>query len=484
MYKINLSYRSKIIIGLSFLVLLICSCESWLSVSPESEVKYEDLFSTKNGFKDQLTGVYTSMSTEDLYGAHLTYGMMDALGQQYTWKAQAGNYYYLHRFEYNNSLSANIISGIWNHMYNSIANVNILLKALDEYGGVLSPEERDIYKGEALALRAFLHFDILRIFGKSYKAGKESISIPYVRSIQKKVTPSSTVSEVLDFIKQDLEAAKLLLQVDPIKTGESSTEFLGDRSFHLNYYAVCAELARICLYKNDLTEALKNAVSVIESGKYHWITRDKISTTSREERDGIFIPEGIFILNNTVLKELANKYLREGQSENQFEVLISLPEVIDEIFEASLYGGLDWRYVYFFENIAGTYKANTKLWQLDMMPVAYRNRQPLLKLSEMYLIAAECEPDRAKAVDYLNELRQNRGFSKDYDIASNITEEQLKSIIEKEYRKEFVGEGQWFFYCKRNDKDELPNVTVPFSKTYYVLPMPQQEKEYGNRNDK
>ena len=142
-------------------------------------------------------------------------------------------------------------------------------------------------------------------------------------------------------IKQDLEAAKRLLQVDPIKTGEPSTEFLGDRSFHLNYYAVCAELARICLYKNDLTEALKNAVSVIESGKYHWITRDKISTTSREERDGIFIPEGIFILNNTALKELANKYLREGQSENQFEVLISLPEVIDEIFEASLYGGLD-----------------------------------------------------------------------------------------------------------------------------------------------
>ena len=141
MYKMNLSYRSKIIIGLSFLVLLICSCESWLSVSPESEVKYDDLFSTKNGFKDQLTGVYTSMSTEDLYGAHLTYGMMDALGQQYTWKAQAGNYYYLHRFEYNNSLSANIISGIWNHMYNSIANVNILLKALDEYGEVLSPEE-------------------------------------------------------------------------------------------------------------------------------------------------------------------------------------------------------------------------------------------------------------------------------------------------------------------------------------------------------
>ena len=57
------------------LVLGTTSCQNWLDVSPESEVKYDDLFSTKNGFKDQLTGVYTKMCDEGLYGAHLTYGM-------------------------------------------------------------------------------------------------------------------------------------------------------------------------------------------------------------------------------------------------------------------------------------------------------------------------------------------------------------------------------------------------------------------------
>ena len=48
------------------LVLGTTSCQNWLDVSPESEVKYDDLFSTKNGFKDQLTGVYTKLCDEGL----------------------------------------------------------------------------------------------------------------------------------------------------------------------------------------------------------------------------------------------------------------------------------------------------------------------------------------------------------------------------------------------------------------------------------
>ena len=46
-----------------------------------------------------------------------------------------------------------------------------------------------------------------------------------------------------------------------------------------------------------------------------------------------------------------------------------------------------------------------------------------------------------------------------------------ETAIGKEYRKEFIGEGQWFFYCKRTDQATLPNVQVPFSKAYYVLPI-------------
>ena len=84
---------------------------------------------------------------------------------------------------------------------------------------------------------------------------------------------------------------------------------------------------------------------------------------------------------------------------------------------------------------------------------------------------------------YLNTLRHNRGFEESNDLTEdNVTNDMLQGIIGKEYRKEFIGEGQWFFYCKRMDEALLPNVTVPFSKEFYVLPIPDAELEYGNRN--
>ena len=53
-------------LGIVFFFLVVTACEDWLSVSPSSEVRYNDLFSHKNGFKDQLTGIYTAMCTESL----------------------------------------------------------------------------------------------------------------------------------------------------------------------------------------------------------------------------------------------------------------------------------------------------------------------------------------------------------------------------------------------------------------------------------
>ena len=84
---------------------------------------------------------------------------------------------------------------------------------------------------------------------------------------------------------------------------------------------------------------------------------------------------------------------------------------------------------------------------------------------------------RRKGKIYPSECRVPK-TSKEEDT----TDEKLQTAIGKEYRKEFIGEGQWFFYCKRTDQATLPNVQVPFSKAYYVLPIPDQELEYGNRN--
>ena len=472
-------HKIKNILGILFFSLLSVSCQEWLDVSPSTEVKYDDLFSYRNGFKDQLTGVYTALCAEELYGAHLSFGMLDALGQQYFWLQESGIYYHLHRYAYDNSKSQGVISDIWSNMYNTIANVNILLQGIEDHRGVLADDEEKIYEGEAYALRAFLHFDLLRLFGKSYVAGAGEKAIPYVSKMSKQVTPLSTVSEVLDSVIMDLEKAAYLLENDPVRTGESTTSFLGTRSFHFNYYAVRALLARVYLYKNDKVNALKNATEVILSHKYPWVEKSQVATTTRESRDGIFLPECIFMLNNTKLETITEKYLKESKN-NDGNLLVSWSAVIDEIFESSLYGGTDWRYIYYFEPMSWSC-GSSKLWQVSS---GYNNRQPLIRISEMYLIAAECAGSKKEALEYFNTLRQHRGFAVADDLEEDTTDEQLQAAIAKEYQKEFIGEGQWFFYSKRTDQETPSDIYVPvaFSKDYYVLPMPDQEVEYGNRN--
>ena len=297
--------------------------------------------------------------------------------------------------------------------------------------------------------------------------------------ISKEITPLSTVSEVLDSVITDLEKAAFLLENDPVRTGEATTSFLGTRSFHFNYYAVRALMARVYLYKNDKVNALKNATEVILSHKYPWVEKGQVATTTRDNRDGIFLTECILMLNNTRLETITETYLKKSENNTVGNLLVTQAEVRDEIFENTLYGGSDWRYIYYFEPI-DSYYVNTKLWQVSS---SYNNRQPLLRISEMYLIAAECAGSKKEALEYFNTLRQHRGFEVTDDLKEeDTTDEKLQTAIGKEYRKEFIGEGQWFFYCKRTDQATLPNVQVPFSKAYYVLPIPDQELEYGNRN--
>mgnify|MGYP002228113051 FL=1 len=64
-----------------------------------------------------------------------------------------------------------MVDTLWSSNYYAIANCNYLLQNISKHGGVLSEKVRPLVEGEALALRAFLHFDLLRGFAPSYKMG-------------------------------------------------------------------------------------------------------------------------------------------------------------------------------------------------------------------------------------------------------------------------------------------------------------------------
>ena len=59
MFRKHILYTAKVIFCMLLAGCACVSCNDWLDVSSRAEVKYGDLFSSKNGFKDQLTGIYT-----------------------------------------------------------------------------------------------------------------------------------------------------------------------------------------------------------------------------------------------------------------------------------------------------------------------------------------------------------------------------------------------------------------------------------------
>ena len=170
-------------------ILSFASCSDWLDVTPNTDVPAEELFTTENGFKSALAGLYITMTEENTYGKNLSFGLMEELAQMYD-KLPDGttnrNSVYIYDRETSGAYNTKgTLANIWQSQYHTIANVNNLLKWWEINGETVLVDTitRRMIRGEALAIRAFLHFDLLRGWGPVNYAGnekaKEQKCIPY-----------------------------------------------------------------------------------------------------------------------------------------------------------------------------------------------------------------------------------------------------------------------------------------------------------------
>ena len=113
----------------------------------------------------------------------------------------------------------------------------------------------------------------------------------------------------------------------------------------------------------------------------------------------------------------------------------------------------------------------------------------MIRITEMYYIAAECrmeagpDYDKSKALDYLNTVRRHRGIAQAEELPASLTDAEVKEEIYKEYRKEFYGEGQLFYFYKRNGyttflHSPLSNMT----ESNYMFSWPDDETLFGKTN--
>ena len=485
---------------ISFLLaaVTLSGCENWLDVKPETEVNEDDMFNTEQGFMDALYGIYVNMGKSDLYGGTLQTAL-DMTAQYYSYydisECPYGHY---QTFEYEHPSCTAISDALWMRIYYCIGLTNNLLKYLDKPEAVQICSNYDYLRGEALALRAYLHFELIRIFAPDVKKNPEYKSIPYRKTFSPDIEPQLKVKEVYQEILADLTEAKQLLSNDVIRTngpdwlGESekkeesddvtdknegyyTSDFLKTRKYRMNYYAVLGTLARVHLTlgtTDDMEKAYDYAMEVIESGKFRPIQEEHILVSGEQAkyRDILFTDEFIFGLYSAQVDAFYKSNFDESYGVKKI--------LINKLSDIYGQGTRDLRQTHWFKTSWGTSYLLKHNADLEYAKEKVR----MMTLAEMYYIAAECllRKNDPKAADYFNAVLESRGLVAldDRIPAESLT---IEKITQERY-KEFVGEGQTFFNMKRLNLDiqAITGEILPAANSIYTVPVPEEEFNYRN----
>jgi hypothetical protein len=449
-----------------------------LDVTPKTSLSEEQLFTSEAGFQQALSGVYGQLASSSLYGDNLSMGFVSALAQNYSTLNDNADVS-LQQTQVLNYASAEVTgytNAIWSTGYSTIAAANKIIANTEKNRSVLTNSSYALLRGEALALRAFIHFDLMRMFGPEYTAGANLKAIPYKKDVNENAIIPSTTANVVKLALADLtEAENLLLPVDPIVTSD-----LRSRRIKLNYYGIKALEARIKLYSGDKAGAAAAANVVINSTKYTFVTQAAAGAVSTGllVRDRLYFNEQVFMIRVRDILPTVQRYFRFRGTVGQ--TLTRTSANFTTLYETTSGGGTDFRYLYRLEQDGGSLFPS-KFWQASTATTTITDNLldqyvPGIRLAEMYYILAETAETPAVGVGYLNMVRQNRGLS---NLATTITATALTAAITREYQKEFYAEGQLFFYYKRTKALRMQFRNIDMAPEQYVLPIPATELQFN-----
>lgn len=458
-------------------------CNDWLAVEPEFRIDENKIFSTEDGFKEGLLGVYDKMGESSLYGKKLTMEFADILGQRYN-TAVLG-YEFRHVGEYNYA-SANVtpqIEAIWKAAYNSISNCNNVLDQIVEKKDLFTGNNYNLIQGELYGLRAFLHFDLLRLFGpQDVKPGGKKCLRYYERFSLEELPPFLTADEFVQKVLADIKRAEVLLADDMVKSNnprgtDPKDSFWSYRFNRLNYYALLALKARVMLYAGNMPEAKSAAEKVIAASKenrgeetaFPWVRQGEAD--NKQDPDRVFHKEIIFGLYISQLPVWQDNIFAVSIRTN---VLAPYKDRLSELFPNST----DYRSSWF-----GYIPTLDDKVVLKYAEPVNRNRyvfekvMPMIRLSEMYLIMAECTAVSQDAIiDYINPIVENRR------VLPYSGTENLDDVLTLEYAREFYAEGQLFYFYKRRNAMSIRSGSnmsmLSMTPEKYVLPLPVSELKY------
>lgn len=485
------------------LLLTAFSCDSLLDIEADGTIS-GDVLSSDAAIENALLGAYYSFGgiADGTDGGELLGGdfaiiatlLGRANGQEIFWSSATGPAYA--NFIDKDIINTNTrVEANWRRAYEVINAVNNILANIED---VSSAGDRDRIRGEALAMRGILYFEMVRLWAPQYDADGVSpgstLAIPIVTTpindVSEISTPTlSTIDQVYQHATDDLTTASMLL------------ETLGSNGTRLSYYACQAYLARMSMQQNNYFDAILYLNEVISSGAYALT-----SSPQAAFNNSINSTEDIFAIQQTLSNTagdrstgtgLVNFYSPLSESGLGTMAIIRSSLTADIPFNSPRFEDQDLRWTVdvdvnastTFSQVNTAFIKNIPNNNNDLLSTTKYLRGdrvlPVIRLAEMHLSRAEALHEinpaaiNETALGDLNLIRTRAGLpalaASDFADAAAFLDS-----VKLERKRELLFEGQLLHDLRR--WGEFVGSAFGRSDPWgdnYVLPIPQAETDTG-----
>ncbi|MCC6251758.1 MAG: RagB/SusD family nutrient uptake outer membrane protein [Bacteroidia bacterium] len=475
-----------------FLIILVLglsmfSCKKFLEIKPQQALINDSAMTTVKDLYAVLNGAYDGLQSNSVAGGDVS-AFSDLMSDDFdVLPGRLNNFGTSEIYNGQTSVQIGALSEMWRQHYGVINRVNNVISVIDK--NIISGPEfdavKDIYKGEALFIRAYCNYNLLQMFALPYNVGtpgnNNQLGIvlrtePTLNGPDGLSKARSTVEECYKSIIDDLHESFTLLN----KAGKSTS------SDRVSAMASQAMLARVLFTMGNYTDAANAADYVIASNYYQLANQNGADSTIIlksliDPTNSAYMyngkPEVIWQLVNTKddnSGSLFGYYFPKYYMKVKSELINSIDSLDDRIIKSSSGSTVDASSVFVNPLKLGDWYVNKYRKRTG---INYNNNIILLRLSEMYYIKAEAvalvNGVNSDALDAYNKMKlRNYGMGSYIPETTNDINDFLYKV-RHERRIELMSEnGDRYNQLKRLGLP-LRDGTTNYAK--YVFKIPQEE---------
>lgn len=451
------------------LTALVClSCKKMLDIDQKMNIPNDRAIKSVKDLEAVLMGAYDGLQSGNVLGGNMVV-YADLLAEDTKVdESRLTNFGTREIYQRATTVQLSPLRNMWSEAYSAINRANTVIYYADNnlLSGADFDKVKGQYKGEALFIRAVVHFEITRFWALPYNTdnpgGNTQPGVPYrtqptVSGFADLAMARNSVEDVYSKVIADLnEAASLLAAANVKKSVSRASEM-----------AATAYLARVCFFKGDYISASASAEKVInaKTGSNCLYSLNADLTTVFKTTGDDASPESIFQLVNIETDQSNAIVYNYNPSDGSAPLFTGADALIN------LYSTKDGR---------RTKYVSVNPYAGLVFARKYQNANPaynvsILRLAEMYLIKAESDILSGNiTADTYNSYTtvKKRAYGANWSDET-VLEANLLDSVRLERRREMIFEGDRYHNLKRMKMPGRDN--VPWNDGSLLFKIPQEE---------